>query len=84
MCVQEAIAVACTESQWNSHGSQHGVLVWSFADVLQPEYILEAPVEVGTFQVNPGMPHMVVGGCATGQVMLWDTSGHEVRLGTWP
>ncbi|CAL8465448.1 g4984 [Coccomyxa elongata] len=77
---KEAIAMACTESQWNSHGSQHGVLVWNFVDVLQPEYVLDAPVEVGTFQINPGMPHMVVGGCATGQVMLWDTSSHEEHL----
>ncbi len=35
-------------------------------------------VQVGCFQVNPATPHLVAGGCATGQVVLWDTSAAEV------
>ncbi len=35
-------------------------------------------VQVGCFQVNPATPHLVAGGCETGQVVLWDTSAAEV------
>ena len=34
--------------------------------------------QVGCFQMNPAAPHLVAGGCATGQVVLWDTSAAEV------
>lgn len=69
--------MACTHP--HGRAEDHGVLFWSFADLIQPEAVLEAPVEVGCFAVNPGMPHMIAGGCATGQVILWDTSAHDVR-----
>lgn len=71
--------MACTHP--SGLGAEHGVLVWTFADLIQPDCILESPVEVGTFQVNPAMPHMVAGGCSTGQVILWDTSANDVSAG---
>jgi len=77
MCLQEAIAMACTHP--NGLGAQHAVLVWTFADLIQPDSILESPLEVVTFQINPGMPHMVAGGCTTGQVILWDTAANDVN-----
>lgn len=54
------------------------MLVWGFADLIHPDYVLESPVEVGTFAINPGQPNVVAGGCITGQVMLWDCSKAEV------
>lgn len=78
--VQGAIAMACKDHQGEGIGAHYGILIWTFADLINPECILDAPVEVGTFQINLGMPHMVVGGCSTGQVILWDTSAHDVRL----
>jgi hypothetical protein len=75
--IQNVIGVACS----HPHGSaeHHSVLLWSFADLIQPDAVLESPVEVNSFSVNPGLPHMVAGGCATGQVIIWDTSAHDVR-----
>ncbi len=74
--------MACTDPQGEGMGAHHGVLIWTFADLIQPECILDAPVEVGTFEINPGMPHIVAGGCSTGQIILWDTSAHDVWLFT--
>ena len=76
--MQGAFAAACTQAEPGP--GRHGVLVWSFADLIHPEYVLESPVEVGTFALNPGQPNMVAGGCITGQVMLWDCSEAEVGM----
>ena len=79
---QGAFAVACTQAE--PRPGKHGVLVWSFADLIQPDYVLESPVEVGTFCINPDQPTMVAGGCITGQVALWDCSVAEVRKTAGP
>ena len=80
MClrVQGAFAVACTQAV--PAAGLHGVLVWNLADLIQPDYVLECPFEVGTFAINPGQPNMLAGGCVTGQVLLWDCTAAEVRF----
>lgn len=70
--------MACTQAVPTGRGL-HGVLVWNLADLIQPEYVLECPFEVGTFALNPGQPTTLAGGCVTGQVLLWDCAAAEVR-----
>ncbi|KAK9826349.1 hypothetical protein WJX81_000804 [Elliptochloris bilobata] len=79
------VAVACIEVA-PTDTAVHGVLLWSFRDPIRPELVLECQVEdltvilqVGSFQINPAMPHLVAGGCITGQVVLWDASGAEAQ-----
>ena len=49
-----------------------GILVWTFAVLMHPEFILESPIEVTCFEFNPGQPNVVVGGCCNGQIIMWD------------
>lgn len=53
------------------------ILVWNFRDPIHPEYVMESPHEVFSFQFNPLNPDIVVGGCYNGQIVVWDTDGCE-------
>jgi len=80
-------AVACIDaSPYNERVTRMGrpqpahVLVWNFRDPIHPEYVLQAPAEVATFQYNPANPDLVVGGCYNGQVVVWDMAGEHERV----
>ena len=48
------------------------VLLWSFSDPIHPQFVLEAPADVYCFRFCPSNPDVVVGGLASGQVVMWD------------
>ena len=48
------------------------VLLWSFADPIHPQFVLEAPCDVFCFRFCPTQPNIIVGGLASGQVCMWD------------
>jgi len=48
------------------------VLLWSFADPIHPQFVLEAPCDVFCFRFCPSHPNIIVGGLASGQVCMWD------------
>lgn len=50
------------------------LLVWDFRQLIRPSMLMCSPYEIELFRFNPNAPHLVVGGCATGQVLLWDIS----------
>ena len=56
------------------------ILIWSFVDPIHPQLFLEAPDTVRCFQFNPSNPDVVVGGCANGQIVLWNISDYQDRL----
>lgn len=54
------------------------VLVWDFADNINPQYILEGPSDMFCFKFNPTDPDWVVAGCISGQVVVWNLkTGHK-------
>lgn len=54
------------------------VLVWDFADNINPQYILEGPCDMFCFRFNPTDPDWVVAGCISGQVVVWNLkTGHK-------
>lgn len=55
--------------------ARNPVLVWSFKDFLKPRLILESPREVCTISWCPTDPNVLVGGCASGQLIIWDLKG---------
>jgi WD40 repeat protein len=60
------------------HESPAVVLVWDFADNINPQYILEGPCDMFCFRFNPSDPDWVVGGCISGQVCVWNLkTGHR-------
>ncbi|CAH8572973.1 unnamed protein product [Dicrocoelium dendriticum] len=56
------------------------IILWSFADPIQPQLLLEAPEDIMCFQFNPTDPHIVAGGCFNGTVVLWDIESHMEDL----
>ncbi|KAF6773675.1 WD repeat-containing protein 63 [Paragonimus kellicotti] len=58
------------------------IILWSFADPIQPQLLLEAPEDIMCFQFNPTDPHIVAGGCFNGTVVLWDIERHLEDLRT--
>ncbi|KAL5486545.1 hypothetical protein EMCRGX_G019042 [Ephydatia muelleri] len=60
--------------------SLHLILLWSFADPIHPQLFLEAPDDVLCFKFNPSNPNQIIGGCANGQVVLWDIEEHQDKI----
>lgn len=56
------------------------ILIWSFADPIHPQLILEAPDDIFSFAFNPTDPNHIVGGCLNGQIVMWDIAAHADRL----
>jgi len=48
------------------------VLLWSFSDPIHPQFVLEAPCDIFCFRFCPSNADIVVGGLASGQVVVWD------------
>ncbi|XP_037830006.1 dynein intermediate chain 3, axonemal isoform X2 [Kryptolebias marmoratus] len=59
------------------------IAFYSFADLSKPQLLLECPADVVVFEFCPSNPNIIVGGCANGQVALWDISA-EVTFLTQP
>jgi dynein intermediate chain 3, axonemal len=55
-------------------------LVWSFADLIHPQLILQSPAETIRIQYNPNQPNIIAAGCVTGQVLIWDTTEALERI----
>eukprot|EP00977_Amphora_coffeiformis_P014986 scaffold4278_cov173-Amphora_coffeaeformis.AAC.9 len=48
------------------------VLIWSCSMPQRPEHVLTCAGPVMTVRQSPQQPSMVLGGCASGQVVVWD------------
>ncbi|XP_064284501.1 dynein axonemal intermediate chain 3 isoform X3 [Passer domesticus] len=59
---------------------QSVILFWSLFDPLCLQLVLKAPEDICCFQFSPSDPNIIAGGCADGQVVLWDISKHEEKL----
>eukprot|EP01035_Chromulina_nebulosa_P017797 gene17797-23405_t len=50
------------------------ILIWDFRQLVKPIVLLQTNQEIYTFKFNKTMSNIVVGGCVTGQIVLWDIS----------
>eukprot|EP01036_Dinobryon_divergens_P037469 gene37469-49018_t len=48
------------------------VCIWSLAMPTRPEFKFTSSSPVLTAQFHPSEPHLLVGGCYSGQILLWD------------
>lgn len=48
------------------------VLLWDFRLLVKPLVIMQSHHEIFSFRFNRVNPHIAVGGCITGQVVLWE------------
>mmetsp|Transcript_3505 Transcript_3505/g.2534 ORF Transcript_3505/g.2534 Transcript_3505/m.2534 type:complete len:82 (+) Transcript_3505:806-1051(+) len=58
------------------------VLVMDFKDahIISLSYVLESPLEVSSIEWHPEHQYVLVGGCISGQVIIWDLSCAETRI----
>ncbi|KAJ0065443.1 hypothetical protein NL108_010717, partial [Boleophthalmus pectinirostris] len=56
------------------------ILFYSFADPCTPQLLLKCPNDVLVFEFSPSDPNIIVGGCANGQLVLWDISAYVTHL----
>ena len=70
-----AVSVCETGIVDESSSSPAYILLWRFNQT-RPQCILKAPLDCPVFRFNPTQPHLIVGGCRNGTVLLWDTSNH--------
>lgn len=43
-------------------------------------YVFETPVEISTIEFNPENPNWLIGGCISGQVLIWDVAAADTRI----
>lgn len=54
------------------------VLLWNIHAPSRPEYVFNASSDVLTARFSPFHPNLIIGGCYSGQVCIWDTrSSHR-------
>ncbi|KAK6099299.1 hypothetical protein MT418_000733 [Batrachochytrium dendrobatidis] len=83
------LAISCTQRMSYEEKIERGssvkskqslIIIWSFHDPIHPQLILEAPEDVHAFRFNPVDPNIVVAGCTSGQIVLWDVSEYQDKL----
>lgn len=59
------------------------ILILDFSDsqLINLAYDLISPVEVTSFVFHPEHEKIIMGGCINGQVIVWDLSSNEHRVG---
>lgn len=58
------------------------VLIMNFSDahIITLNYVLETPIEVSCIEFHPDNPNVLIGGCISGQLIVWDLSCIESRI----
>lgn len=66
-----------TGKSFDSH-----VLIMNFSDahIITLNYVLETPIEISTLEFHPENSNVLIGGCISGQLIVWDLSCHESRI----
>ncbi|KAI1006330.1 Cytoplasmic dynein 1 intermediate chain 1 [Podosphaera aphanis] len=69
----ELLLAAYTKNPSAPHDPDGLVQIWNAHLSDSPEYIFHAQSDVLTAKFSPFHPNLIVGGCYSGQVLLWDT-----------
>lgn len=66
-----------TGKSFDSH-----VLIMNFSDahIITLNYVLETPIEISSIEWHPENPNVLIGGCISGQLIVWDLSCIESRI----
>ncbi|KAF1813714.1 cytoplasmic dynein intermediate chain [Eremomyces bilateralis CBS 781.70] len=69
----ELVLASYTKNPSAPHDPDGVVQVWNLHMHDRPEYIFHAQSDILTAKFSPFHPHLILGGCYSGQVLLWDT-----------
>ena len=70
--LQDVLIVLRTKSALKQGATPECIEIWALKDALRPELALDPPSIITAFCMNPVNPRWLAGGCANGQVVLWD------------
>ena len=58
------------------------MLIMDFKDahIISLSYVLETPLEVSCIEWHPENTYVLIGGCVSGQLMVWDLSNPDSRI----
>lgn len=58
------------------------VLIMNFSDahIISLNYVLETPIEISSIEFHPENSNVLIGGCISGQLIIWDLSCFESRI----
>jgi len=68
----------CDKLDMMSRAGNSSILIWSFQDSLAPHANLVAPWEVTVFKFYPSDHKYVIGGLASGQIVVWKLSDADL------
>ena len=68
---------AITGKSFDSH-----VLIMNFSDahIITLNYVLETPIEISCIEFHPENHNVILGGCISGQMVVWDLSNLDNRV----
>lgn len=69
----ELVLAAYTKNPTAPHEPDGLVQVWNMHLHDRPEFVFHAQSDVLTAKFSPFHPNLIIGGCYSGQVLLWDT-----------
>lgn len=69
-----------TEIMGKSFDSHVLIMNFSDAHIITLNYVLETPIEISSIEFHPENPNVLVGGCISGQLIIWDLSSLESRV----
>jgi len=86
----ELVLAAYTKNPSAPHDPDGLVQVWNMHLHDRPEFVFHAQSDVLAAKFSPFHPNLIIGGCYSGQVLLWDTRAksspvqrhHSLALGT--
>lgn len=70
---QELLLTSYTKNPTAPHEKAGLVLLWNTHAPSRPEYVFNCASDVVTARFSPFHPNLVLGGCYSGQICLWDT-----------
>ena len=69
----ELLLSSYTKNPSAPHDSAGLVLIWNCHSPSRPEYTFRASSDVLSARFSPFHPNLIIGGCYSGQICLWDT-----------
>lgn len=80
----ELLLAAYTKNPSAPHEPDGLVQVWNMHLHDRPEFVFHAQSDVLTAKFSPFHPNLIVGGCYSGQVLLWDTRAKSAPVQKTP
>ncbi|KAF2229490.1 cytoplasmic dynein intermediate chain [Viridothelium virens] len=80
----ELVLASYTKNPSAPHDPDGLIQVWNLHMHERPEYVFHAQSDILTARFSPFHPNFIIGGCYSGQVLLWDTRAKSAPVQKTP